>query len=66
MKQISIDNGRSYIEPAEALEAISLSTIVEYMDDDTRETVHRELAPCTDLEFLRRYLELAPDDLIIG
>lgn len=36
-------------------------SIVSYMDTDTRERVHFELAPCTNAEFLRRYLELAPD-----
>lgn len=66
MKQISINNGHSYITPEEALEAVSLDTMAVYMDDDTRETVHDELAPCSDIDFLARYLELAPDDLIIG
>lgn len=31
------------------------------MDDDTREKVHCEMAPCSNLDFLRRYLELDPD-----
>lgn len=66
MKQISINNGATYITPAAALKEISLGTMAEYMDDDTREAVHNELAPCSDLEFLARYLEIAPDDLIIG
>lgn len=66
MKQISIDNGATYTTPTEALEAVSIDTMAEYMDDDTREAVHSELAPCSDIEFLTRYLELAPDDLIIG
>lgn len=66
MKRISINNGATYTTPAEALEEISIDTMAEYMDDDTREAVHNELAPCSDLEFLTRYLELAPDDLIIG
>lgn len=66
MKQISIDNGATYVTPAEALEVVSIDTIAEYMDDDTREAVHNELAPCSDIEFLTRYLEIAPDDLIIG
>jgi hypothetical protein len=30
---------------------------VELMDDDIREDLHRELAPCTDLEFLEAYIE---------
>lgn len=66
MKQISINNGATYTTPAEALGEISIDTMAEYMDDDTREAVHNELAPCSDVEFLTRYLELAPDDLIIG
>lgn len=66
MKQISINNGATYTTPAEALEEISLDTMAEYMDNDTREAVHNELAPCSDIEFLERYLELAPDDLIVG
>lgn len=66
MKQISVDNGATYTTPAAALEEIGLDTMAEYMDDDTREAAHNEIAPCTDLEFLERYLEIAPDDLIIG
>jgi hypothetical protein len=66
MKQISIDNGHSYVTPAEAIEAMSWDVIVNMMDDDTREAVHNEIAPCTEIEFLVRYLEIAPDDLVIG
>lgn len=32
--------------------------IVNYMDDDIREQVHAELAPCTKAEFMARYCEL--------
>ena len=35
--------------------------IINLMDDEIREQVHRELAPCTDMEFLRRYVELDPE-----
>lgn len=35
-----------------------MNAIASYMDDDIRETVHLELAPCTNEEFLARYLEL--------
>lgn len=38
-----------------------MDTIASYMDDETRETVHFELAPCKPEEFLTRYLELDPD-----
>ena len=30
---------------------------VQLMDDDIREEIHREIAPCTDLEFLEAYIE---------
>ena len=33
-------------------------TIVSYMYDNYREDIHMELAPCTEAEFLTRYLEL--------
>lgn len=39
----------------------TMDTIASYMDDDIRETVHFELAPCTPKEFLCRYLDLDPD-----
>ena len=35
-----------------------MDTIASYMDDDKREQVHAELAPCEPEEFLKRYLEL--------
>ena len=35
--------------------------LVELMNDEIREDVHAELAPCTNEEFLARYLELDPD-----
>ena len=35
--------------------------VVNLMDDETRERVHEELAPCTMREFLARYLELDPE-----
>lgn len=38
-----------------------MDKIASYMDDDTRETVHFELADCEPEEFLKKYLELDPD-----
>lgn len=35
--------------------------ISTYMDDEKREEVHFELAPCSRQKFLDRYLELDPD-----
>ena len=69
-KEISLNNGSSYMSAEDAMPEIIKrglwETVVEFMDDETREAVHSELAPCTNLAFLRRYLELAPEDLIIG
>ena len=66
MARISIDNGAHFVDVEEAVAGADWDTIVNFMDDDTRETVHDELAPCSREDFLRRYLELAEDDLIIG
>lgn len=45
-------------DAAKMISAYRWETIVHYMDDDIREQVHRELAPCSNEEFLARYLEL--------
>jgi hypothetical protein len=70
MAKISLDNGHTYMTAQEAMAEITdnnlWDAVVNMMDDDTREQVHRELAPCTELEFLQRYLEIAPHDLVIG
>lgn len=64
--QVSIDNGASFTTPGEALKAVGMATLAELMNDECREAVHGEMAPCTEEEFLTRYLEIAPADLIIG
>lgn len=64
--QISIDNSATACTVDEALAAHTIDEWADYMIDDIRECVHDELAPCTDAQFLMRYLELAPVDLIIG
>lgn len=66
MKKISITNGHSFTDVDHALAELEWDAIVYFMDDETREKVHSELAPCTTREFLIRYLELAEEDLIIG
>lgn len=40
--------------------------VVAMMDDDVREHVHAEFAPCTEEEFLIAYLAAATDDLVIS
>ncbi len=69
-KMISLNNGATYETANDAMAEINergiWDEIVNLMDDDTLEQVAYELAPCTNLEFLARYLELAPADLIVG
>jgi len=38
-----------------------LNDIAVYMDNDKREQVHFEIAPCDPEEFLKRYLEIDSD-----
>jgi protein subunit release factor A len=69
IQKLSLNNGNSYVDDLEEHEERInelWEVISELMDDETREMVHNELAPCTNLEFLTRYLELATCDLIIG
>ena len=70
MARISLDNGHSYMTAQEATPEIIdnglWEAVANMMDDDTREAVHNEIAPCTEAEFLAAYLERAADDLIIG
>jgi hypothetical protein len=82
MKQISLNNGNSYMTAAEAIEELynenssycgGWDAIVWAMDDETREEAVAETdypAECderTERElFLTKYLELAENDLTIG
>ena len=77
--KISLDNGRSYMTAHEAIEYLKYmeqatgtpfekmwDVIAYQMDDDIREDVHFELAPCTEEKFLQRYLELSSSDFVIS
>lgn len=42
-----------------------MEAIAVYLDDEIREEVHNELAPCTPEEFLAAYLEKDPDFITV-
>ena len=67
---ISLDNGRTYLTAEEAMPEIIennlWNVIVNMMDDEVRDDVHADLAPCTELEFLAEYLRRAEEGLVIG
>lgn len=65
-RRISVDNGATWISPVEALSFIRLEVMVEYMEMDTMEAVNRDLAHCSDLDYLTEYLRRAKADLVIG
>ena len=72
---ISFNNGRSYYDTDDIRstgldkilsdEHVTWDYIATVMDDEIREQVHRELAPCSNEDFLIRYLELSPDNFIV-
>lgn len=39
----------------------AVPAIAIFMNGDVREQVHRELAPCNNNEFIKRYCEIDPD-----
>lgn len=45
-----------------------MESIVIYMDDEIREAVHREFAPCSPEVFLEEYMKRDPgfEDLLTG
>lgn len=38
-----------------------MDLIAIYMDDEIREKLHFEMAPCKPLDFLKRYISFDPD-----
>ena len=66
MKQISINNGVSYTTIEDAIATVGMDTIAMMMDDEIREQVANDIAPCTDEEFVAEYLRRVEEDLIIG
>lgn len=72
--RLSIDNGCTFVQVYELPDegdffpqcGVSWDAVVAIMDDDIREEVHRDLTPCTELEFLKEYLKRAKEDLIVG
>lgn len=56
---------KNWLEALESLQSYKIdsdemSNIATYMNDDIRERVHFELAPCSNEEFLIRYLHYDP------
>ena len=68
MANISINNGRNYCTPTEAIAALGMDEIASWMDPETRETLANEWQGADDdyTGFLAEYLDRAPYDLIIG
>lgn len=70
MKQISLDNGHSYMDASEAMAEIMernlWEAVINFMDADVRDAVADDMAPCSEEEFLAEYLKRANDDLVVG
>ena len=67
---ISLDNGRTWMTAEEAMDEIRernlWDAVVDMMDDEIREDVNYDMAPCTEEVFLAEYLSRAEDGLVIG
>lgn len=48
---------KCYEVAEELLEKYDMEVIAHYMDDEIRERLHMELAPCSDLEFVAHYIK---------
>lgn len=63
--RISVDNGLSWSDPAEAIKTVGWDVIAMMMNDDVRDYVNR-YDHTTNVDFLTDYLKHAPCHLIIG
>ena len=73
MAILNLENGnpRANIDMSELAEheeeiKANWLALMNVMDDGLCERVHGEIAPCTELEFLARYLALANEDIVVG
>jgi len=71
MKRFSLDNGNSWIRSDDIWEhEESINSrwgeIINSMDNEVREKVHLECAPCSNTIFLFGYLVYAKNDLVVG
>lgn len=63
----SLDQWMTAAEAAPIIDDMQLwPAIYDAMEDDIRDHVHDLIAPCSDAEFLEKYLDIAENDLIIG
>lgn len=66
---ISLDNGNTWLTAEEAMPEIQekglWDAVVAMMDDEVRESVARDMAPCTEEDFLEEYMNRA-GYLVIG
>ena len=66
---ISLDNGNTWLTAEEAMPEIQerglWEAVVAMMDDEVRESVARDLAPCTKEDFLAEYLDRG-GEIVIG
>ena len=62
MKNISVDNGHTFVTPEKAIEIIGLDTILNMVDIEIVNNIYAE----TEIDFLVKVLEIVDQDLIIG
>lgn len=65
MKRISIDSGKTFVSPEEALKYVVFDRVLAAMDPDTLSKAQSQPISGGIFGLLRNYLELADDDLIL-
>lgn len=64
--RISIDGGLSWTTPEKAIGKTRWEEITTAMDSRFRRIIEKESTPCSELEYLTKYLEIAIDDIIVS
>lgn len=66
MKRISIDGGKTFVTVEEALSRVEFDEVIRKCNMDTMNRASQEVGPASIFDCLRRYLEIADEDLILG
>lgn len=66
MARISIDGGKTFTTPEDAISHVLFERILMAADEETMNKANEQTAGGSIFDLLRKYLELSEKDLILG
>lgn len=65
MARISIDGGKTFTTPEEAISHVFFERILSAADEDDMNRAHKEVGAASIFDLLKKYLEISTHDIII-